>query len=599
MEIIKQKIEKLRSYLRKNGLDAFIIPSTDPHFGEYVQEHYKCREWISNFDGSAATVVITLKEAALWTDSRYFVQASEQLQGTSIKLMKLKAPETPSISEWLTAVLEEGSAIGLNSMLFSKAEVNNYQKNLAPLELRLCTDPFAAIWSNRPALKNSAARVVSLELCGSTTESKLKDINNMLKVDQGYAYILSSCDSIAWLCNIRGNDIPFNPLLYSYLIFGTLGTHLFISPESIGQSVKEHLHSSNIEIHDYKDFAHFVANLDSNLVRIAPLDQISAKVYDLALERNSTFTPDTIVGGVVGALKAIKNHVEIAGFKKAMVTDAIAWIKFWIFIEENLSNSTIALTESLLAEKIAEFRSLSKDYYGESFSPIVAYGKNGAMPHYSPCALNPVNIERENFLLVDTGAHYPFGTTDTTRTFALGTLSKEQKQDYTMVLKGMINLSLAKFPKGTRGASLDILARGPIYSVGKMYMHGTGHGIGHNLCVHEGPQSVRIEENPVAIEPGMILSNEPAIYEQGRYGIRIENVLLCKRWKESSFGEFYCFETLTMIPIDKTGIDLSLLGAPELEWLNSYHKMVYEKLSPSLELKEQKWLAEKTSNICS
>lgn len=599
MKIIKERIQKLRYYLVKEGLDAFIIPSTDPHFNEYVQDHFKCREWISGFNGSAAIVVITLKEAPLWTDSRYFAQASKQLLGTGVKLMKIKSPGTPSIFEWLKSVLDDRSVVGVDPLLFSKAEVDIYKLNLAPLELRLCEDPFTAIWDNRPVLVNTAARVVALELCGASTESKLKEAIKALGVKKEYVYIISSCDQIAWFCNIRGNDIPFNPLLYSYLLFGTQGIDLFISPESINKNVKEHLRKNNIAIHDYKEFPCFIENLDKELVRIASLDLISAKIFDHALTKGSTFVPDIIPGGVIGALKAVKNDTEIAGFKRAMLVDAVAWVKFWIFIEESLEESNRPLTEWVLAEKIVEFRSQNDDYCGESFSPIVAYGKNGAMPHYSPSKANPVYIKKESFLLVDTGAHYPYGTTDTTRTFAFGKLSKEQKLDYTMVLKGMINLSLAKFPKGTRGASLDILARGAIYSLGKMYLHGTSHGVGHNLCVHEGPQSIRIEENPVAIEPGMIISNEPAVYEQGRYGIRVENMLLCKRWKEDSFGEFYDFETLTMIPIDKAGIDVSALGATELEWLNSYHKMVFEKLSPWLNPKEQNWLAEKTSYICS
>ncbi len=597
MEIIKQRIEKLRSYLRKEELDAFIIPSTDSHFSEYVQDHFNCREWISGFDGSAATVVITLSEAALWTDSRYFVQAKEQLLGTDIKLMKMKTEGTPTIDQWLKMATGVHSVVGIDSMLFSKAEFDNYKISLAPLQIKLCEDPFKTIWDSRPAILNSLARVVTSQLSGASTESKLKEVNRLLGINKNYVYILSSCDHVAWLCNIRGNDIPFNPVLYSYLIFGSLGTHLFVSLDSIDQPVKDHLHNNNIIIHDYKKFIDFVAKIDDNLIRIASPDKISIQVYNNLLLGDASFVPDNIPGGVIGALKAVKNSVEIEGFKKAMLMDAIAWVKFWIFIEENLSNKSEKLTEFLLAEKIAEFRSHCSDYCGESFSPIVAYGKNGAMPHYSPSALKPVSVGKDNFLLVDTGAHYPYGTTDTTRTFAFGKLSDEQKLDYTMVLKGMINLSLARFPKGTRGASLDILARGPIFSLGKMYMHGTGHGVGHNLCVHEGPQSIRMEENPVAIEPGMITSNEPAIYEQDRYGIRIENVLLCNKWKETSFGEFYNFETLTLIPIDKAGIEISVLTDQELEWLNNYHKMIFVKLSPWLNESQQRWLAEKTSYI--
>lgn len=603
MNIIKERVNKLRSFLLEEKLQAFIIPSTDPHFGEYVQNYYKCREWISGFDGSAATVVVTLQEAALWTDSRYFVQAEAQLRGSGISLMKLKSPGTPSICEWLKSVLSDNQVVGIDPLLFSKSQFKAYEVALAPLQLKLCQDPFKRIWSDRPSLTHSKARVVSLELCGESTESKLEKCHKALSlfsedISTGrYIYILSSCDDIAWLCNIRGSDVPYNPLLYSYLIFGAIGTHLFISEESLSEPVNEHLKRNNIVTHNYEEFYDFIQTIDSNLICIASSQSISAEVFNRVNRRGSSFVVDRIEGGVVASLKAIKNDVEITGFKRAMREDALAWIKFWIFLEENLDAHNRELTESLLASKIVEFRSECKEYCGESFSPIVAFEKNGAMPHYSPNVNNPVVIKRESFLLVDTGAHYPYGTTDTTRTFALGALSREQKIDYTMVLKGMINLSLAKFPKGTRGASLDILARGPIFSVGKMYMHGTGHGVGHNLCVHEGPQSIRMEDNPVSFEPGMITSNEPAIYESGKYGIRIENLLLCKKWRENSFGEFNCFETLTLVPIDKAGIEISLLTAQELEWLNSYHKIVFEELSPRLNKSQQKWLAEKTSNI--
>lgn len=603
MGIIKERVNKLRSFLLEEKLEAFIVPSTDPHFGEYVQDYYKCREWLSGFDGSAATVVVTLNDAALWTDSRYFVQAETQLEGSGISLMKMKNPSTPSISEWLKSTLKENSSVGIDSLLFSKKQVDSYELSLAPLKLRFCKDPFKQIWNNRPPFLYSEARVVPLEISGDSTEAKLKKCSDALGLNlnnsysKEYVYILSTCDDIAWFCNIRGSDIPFNPLLYSYLLFGSVGTHLFVSLESLNKGVKKHLESNNIIVHSYNDFYNFIQNLDPGMVRIASLDTISFEVFNLINRSGSIFVSDAIPGGVVALAKAVKNDIEIAGFRRAMLEDALAWVKFWMFLEENLNGNNQELTESLLANKIAEFRSQCADYCGESFSPIVAYEKNGAMPHYSPDVKNPVVIKRESFLLVDTGAHYYYGTTDTTRTFALGNLSVEQKRDYTMVLKGMINLSLAKFPKGTRGASLDILARGPIFSIGKLYMHGTGHGVGHNLCVHEGPQSIRMEENPIAFEPGMVTSNEPAIYESDRYGIRIENILLCKRWKENSFGEFNCFETLTLIPIDKTAIESSLLTVGELEWLNSYHEKVFEKLSPRLSSSEQKWLAEKTSNI--
>ena len=597
MENIKDRLTRLRIWLKRESLGAYIIPSTDPHFGEYIQKHYACREWVSGFTGSAGTLVVTESESALWTDSRYFVQAQQELFGTGVELMKLRFAGTSSIPEWLKGKIETNSFVGIDPFLFSKSEFESLSGELYPLKVKLADDPFNEIWSDRPSPFFSPATLQEISVGGCDSKSKLKLACQKLNIDKDFLYLLSSCDEIAWLCNIRGADIPFNPLVTSYAAFTKEKIYLFAAVEAFNEDQTSKLKSSGIELFSYNDFQKFIGDYNRNFVRIAPSDKISVKIFNSSVSGGAAFIADPIRGGVTGSLKAIKNSTEIEGFRKAMLYDAVAWVKFWIYLEDELTKGSNNLTEELLANKIGEIRGEFSEYKGESFSPIVAFGKNAAMPHYSPFGSGPVTIGREGFLMVDTGAQYPFGTTDTTRTFALGNLTHEQRRDYTLVLKGMINLSMARFIKGTRGASLDFLARGQVCSAAKIYTHGTGHGIGHNLCVHEGPQSIRMEENPVALEPGMVISNEPAIYEEDSYGIRIENTILCKKWVENKYGEFYEFETLTLVPIDLTPVLQEVLGAEAIQWLNKYHSYVFEKLSLMLNEKERSWLAFKTLNI--
>jgi len=579
------------------SLSAFIVPSSDPHFGEYIQEHYKCMEWLSGFNGSAGTLVVTLKNAALWTDSRYFVQAENQLQGSGIELKKLKIPGTESIDKWLTDKLEKGSKVGVDANLFSLAEFNSLKEQLFPLELVMCGDPFEIVWKERPSLYSKEITYLDEEYSGESIASKHKRVLNAIDYKGDFIYLVSVCDDIAWLCNIRGSDIEFNPLALSYVAITKQSITLFAKKSAISAQILEKLKSGGVRVEDYNGFTDFISIYSKESVRIASREKISVKNAAAAQKNGATFIADRQRGGVIANLKSIKNSTEIEGFKRAMLLDSIAWIKMWIFLDGNLINGKSTLTEWDVAAKLISFRSECKDYIGESFGPISAFGKNGALPHYEPSERASDIIGREGFLLVDTGGQYTFGTTDTTRTFALGNLTQEQKRDYTLVLKGMINLSMAKFPKGTRGASLDVLARGPICSAAKIYLHGTGHGIGHRLCVHEGPQSIRMEENPVTLEPGMVISNEPAVYENGSYGIRIENTILCKEWTESQYGTFYQFETLTLIPIDTKPVDKEILGKEAIEWLNEYHSTVYEKLAPYLSEPEKKWLAVKTADI--
>ena len=589
-------LEKFREYMREMALSAFIIPSNDPHFGEYIQKHFMCRGWISNFDGSAGTLVITLKEAALWTDSRYFLQAETQIAGTGIVLKKLKMQGTESIEAWISERLENNQSIGIDSALFSYMEYNIFKQSLSPFNIKLCNDPFEVVWKERPKLRFNKISYLNENITGERVSSKHKRVVDALGVQEDFIYMVSLCDDVAWLCNIRGSDMNYNPVPLSYAAFTRDNIHLFISKGTMAIEDMKTLENEGVIFHDYSSFNNFISDYQSETVRIAPQDKLSIRNYNSAIKSGARFISDLSRGGIIASLKAIKNEVEIDGFKKAMLNDGIAWVKLIIYIDKELESGNKYLSEKLIADKFAKLRGESPDYRGESFAPIVAFGKNAALPHYS-ISEEPVYISKSGFLLMDTGGQYKYGTTDSTRTIPLGPLTLEQKIDYSQVLKGMIALSMAKFPKGTRGSQLDILARGPVCSVAKLYLHGTGHGIGHYLCVHEGPQSIRMEENPVTIEPGMVLSNEPAIYEEGSYGIRIENTILCKEWIESRHGKFYQFETLTFIPIDTAAIEPKALGGDYIEWLNMYNSSVYEKLSPYLSVEERNWLANKTAGL--
>lgn len=592
---VRQKA--VRDYLTKSSVDAIIIPSGDNHFGEYYQEYFACRKWVSGFTGSAGTLVITSKSAALWTDSRYFVQAENELAESGVVLMKIKVEGTPSIPEWLKAEVGRTGVIAIDGQIVSKSEFDSLSKALCPLVLKSVHDPFQDIWENRPLLQFNKVISLDIRLAGESITSKLERIKSAMPHNENLVYIISSCDDIAWLFNLRGSDIPFNPLFASYAVVTNEKSYLLVNEGVVDNSLQKELMSHGVEIMNYSNIGQFLSSFDHSFSIIAPADKISISLYNQAISGGARFIADEARGGITGALKAIKNSVEQNGFREAMKRDAVAWVKFIMFMEGELEKESGNLTEHLLAEKIAHLRAESPDYRGESFHPIVAFGANAALPHYSPSGDKPVTIRKEGFLLVDTGAQYIYGTTDTTRTFALGELTEEQKRDFTLVLKGMINLSRAIFPKGTRGSSLDFLARGPVCSAGKLYSHGTGHGIGHYLCVHEGPQSIRMEENPVELKPGMVTSNEPAVYVPGSYGIRTENVILCKEYESNLYGTFYNFETLTLVPVDTRAVIVSLLGNEEVEWLNNYHKVVFTTISPLLKKNEAEWLKARTASI--
>lgn len=589
------KIEKFQNELKRRGLFAYIVPSNDPHFGEYIQDYYKCREWISGFDGSAGTVVITEAEAALWTDSRYFIQANEQLSGSGIVLKKLKVPGEESIVEWLQGRYSQGRRVGLDSALISYSEYETLKTALNPFELVLTDDIFESVWSDRPSRIKNQIFVYGTEFSGESTKSKICHLKELLGHKQNFAYIITSCDESAWLCNVRGSDVDYNPLPMLYSIVYEDKVELFCNIEGVSRQDADYLKMAGVELKEYEEFSKTIENLQPSLRRVAVLSKLSARDYKKLTSKGCEIIPDLKPGGSVSFLKAVKNNIEIKGFREAHKLDGIAWVKYLMYVEKCL-NEGVAIREDELAEQMIKFRKETSSYMGESFEPIVAYGQNGALPHYSPYK-NPIKIDGEGVLLTDTGAHYKCGTTDTTRTICVGTPDIEVMKDYTAVLRGMINLSIAHFPAGTRGSQLDFLARGEVCGAGKLYMHGTGHGVGHFLPVHEGPQSIRMEENPVVLVPGMVQSCEPAIYVEGKYGIRIENLLLCKEEYENRYAKFLGFETLTLVPIDKRLIDISLLDLRHINWINNYHKRVYSELSPILTEEERAWLSERTSAL--
>lgn len=574
----EEAIFALRAYLQEQDCSAMIIPTNDPHFGEYTPDYYKCRAWLSGFDGSAGTLVVTMDKAALWTDSRYFLQAAKQLDGSSIELMKMKVEGTPSIAEWLKENLKEDDIVAIDENLYTYSEYTSLVDELSPFTPTLIEDPFSIIWKDRPALEFNEIMYLDEKYTGESIISKCSRLNESLNSPLPYAYIITALDEVAWLFNLRGRDVEYNPVALSYAVIMEDTKALFICQEKLSAEAMSYLCSQNVELHDYDEFTSYLTRLPKNVARIFSANRITAKNYFAALENiyeQSNFSPvlaDPVLGGSISMMKSQKNQIELKGFRRAYDEDTKAWIKLLNYIEENKSKG---VSEYQISQKLIEFRKECPDYMGESFEPIVAYADNAACVHYAPSENSSKVIEAKGLLLIDTGAHYLYGTTDTTRTIPLGDLTQEEKDDYTLVLKGMIDLSMAKFLKGTRGAQLDILARGPIMSVGKVYLHGTSHGIGHFLNVHEGPQSIRMEENPVPLSLGMVLSNEPAVYVEGKHGIRHENTIVVKEFMSNEFGEFYEFETLTKVPISMEAVNLELLSSFEINWLEEFNKLNY------------------------
>lgn len=589
---IKERIHALRMTFRPNNIKVFIIPSTDPHLSEYVAPYWMSREWISGFTGSAGTAVILMDKAGLWTDSRYFLQAEKELEGSGITLYKEMLPETPSITKFLCQNLKPGESVSIDGKMFSVQQVEQMKEDLAPyqLQVNLFGDPLKNIWKDRPSMPDAPAFIYDVKYAGKSCGEKVAAIRTELKKKGVFALFLSSLDEIAWTLNLRGSDVHCNPVIVSYLLVTQDEVVYFISPEKITQEVNKYLQEQQVSLRKYDEAESFLNSFTGENILIDP-KKTNYAIY-------SAINPACkVVRGEspVTLLKAIRNEQEIAGIHHAMQRDGVALVKFLKWLEASVLSGKE--TELSVDRKLHEFRAAQPLYMGESFDTIAGYKEHGAIVHYSATEESDVTLQSKGFLLLDSGAQYLDGTTDITRTIALGELTEEEKTDYTLILKGHIALAMAKFPAGTRGAQLDVLARMPIWSHGMNFLHGTGHGVGHFLSVHEGPQSIRMNENPIVLQPGMVTSNEPGVYKAGSHGIRTENLTLVCKDKEGMFGEYFKFETITLCPICKKGIIKEMLTAEEVKWFNDYHQTVYKKLSLSLNEEEKKWLLEATKAI--
>lgn len=591
-QTINHRIHQLRMWLRNGGIQAFIIPSTDPHLSEYVAPHWKSREWISGFTGSAGTVVVTTNKAGLWTDSRYFLQAGEQLQGTGITLYKEMLPETPNITEFLVSELKPGEAVGIDGKMFSVTQIEQMKAELEKhsIQILLYPDPMDEIWENRPAMPEVPAFVYDIKYAGISCTDKIGAIRKELKKTGARSVILSALDEIAWTLNLRGNDVHCNPVVVSYLLITEKKAFYFISPEKVTKEIQSYLNQHGITVKDYQEIESHLSNLTCRDILVNPA-KTNYSVY-------ASINPACkVIRGEapVALLKAIRNEQEVKGIHEAMRKDGVALVKFLKWLEEAVPAGKE--TELSIDKKLHQLRAEQELYMGESFDTIAGYKEHGAIVHYSATPETNVTLQPKGFLLLDSGAQYLDGTTDITRTIALGELTEEEKTDYTLILKGHIALAMAVFPAGTRGAQLDVLARMPIWARHMNFLHGTGHGVGHFLSVHEGPQSIRMNENPVVLQPGMVTSNEPGVYKAGSHGIRTENLILVRKAGEGMFGDYLEFETITLCPICKKGIIKEMLSAEELQWLNNYHRKVYDQLSPTLNAEEKMWLKEATASI--
>lgn len=585
-------LEKFREAMEKENIDYYIIPSSDSHQSEYVAEHFKGREFISGFTGSAGVLLVGLKEAFLWTDGRYFIQAERELNGSGISLMKMRTPGYPTIEEWIKKNIKSKKTLGFDGRLFS---VNQYKGFLDiskenNFSINMDNDLLKNIWEARPELPKSKIFLHGEAYSGKYASEKLQEVRKHMKEKDAKNYIISSLDDIAWLCNIRGNDVKFNPVALSYVLINENYANLYINNAKIDDNTKEKLKNEGFEIYEYDEIEEHVKLIEDRTI-IDP-NKLNAKIY-------SCLSSDVKVineMNITTKLKAIKNEVEIANTEKSQVRDGVAMVKFIKWLKDNLGKEKI--TEISASKKLTEFRSKGENYKGDSFGTIAGYKEHAAMMHYSATEATDYEIKQEGMFLVDSGGQYLDGTTDITRTFILGNITEEEKRDFTLVLKGHIALSTAKFLKGTTGVNLDILARRPLWNYGIDYKCGTGHGVGYFLNVHEGPQGIRPEGNSTVLKPGMIITNEPGVYKEGKHGIRIENTLLVvKDINSEEFGEFYKFKTISYCPIDLNGVVIEMLTNEERDWLNNYHKIVFEKLSPYLNDEEIEFLKVQTREI--
>ena len=584
---INQRLEDLREVMRREHLSAFIFPSTDPHQGEYVPDHWKGREFISGFNGSAGTAVVTLTSAALWTDSRYFLSAAEQLKNTEFQLMKLKIEDTPTIAEWIGKECGAGVEVAIDGMVSSASSVRELIADLRKqggITLRTNLDPLVQIWQDRPPIPVDPVEEYPLTYAGEATNVKIARIRQALRKLHADGMLMAALDDIAWTLNLRGTDVHCNPVFVSYLLISSTAVTLYVNREKLTPEVMTYLKSEGVGVDAYenvekglKDYFEYNILLDPDEVNHTLFKAVTREV----IEAESP----------VKRMKSIKNETEIAGFKQAMLKDGIAMVKFLYWLDSQLAEG-VMLTECSVAEKLTSLRAEQTLFRGVSFDTIAGYEAHGAIVHYEATPETDIPLKPMGFLLLDSGAQYLDGTTDITRTIALGPLTEEQKKVYTLVLKGHIQIELCKFPSGSSGTQLDILARKDMWRAGMNYLHGTGHGVGSYLNVHEGPHQIRMEWKPAPLVAGMTVTDEPGIYLAGKFGVRIENTLLITFYNETEFGKFLQFESLTLCPIDTRPIIKEMMLPEEIKWLNQYHRRVFEQLSPRLDDDEMEWLRE-------
>ncbi|MDD4115744.1 MAG: aminopeptidase P family protein [Massilibacteroides sp.] len=594
MKTVVERIAALRETMKRHQLDAYIIPSSDPHMSEYPADHWKTRQWISGFTGSAGTVVITADKGGLWTDSRYFLQAMDQLDGSGIDLYKLALPETPSIPEFLLAELKEGQTVGFDGKCYSTADAQLLQAKLERkgIGISVSFDLPGEVWQDRPPLPADPLFEMPVEYSGKSTVEKLNEINEMLRQSEADCTILSALDEIAWTFNIRGTDVTYNPVVISYAFVSEKESVLFIDPQKLTEEAARRLKKEGVILADYTMAGSYLSRLPGDCTVFIDPAKTNVALCE-ALPSTVTF-----VHGISPAnhLKSIKNETEIKGFRNAVVKDGIAMTRFYIWLEKQLADGK-RVTELSASAKLTSLRAEQPQYIMDSFAAISSYAGHGAVVHYTPTPETDVELKPEGLYLLDSGGQYLDGTTDITRTIALGEPTEQMKKDFTRTLKGTISMAKCKFPDGIRGCLIDVLARKALWDAGINYLHGTCHGIGHCLNVHEGPQSIRMEENPVPLQVGMVMSDEPAMYRTGEYGIRTENIMLIREDSVTEYGRFLTFDTLTLCYVDTRLVIPSMLSVRERAWLNKYHERVYEQLSPHLTSDEAAWLKEKTAEI--
>lgn len=599
-DTILSRLASLREVMRCEKLDAFVFPSTDPHHSEYTPDRWKGREWISGFNGSAGTAVVTMDDAALWTDSRYFLAAEQQLEGTSFQLMRLKIKGTPSIAQWLGEKLKDGNAqVGVDGMCNNVTSVKDLVRDLrrqGGITVRTNFDPLNEIWKDRPSIPENKIEVHPMKYAGETTLSKIGRVRTALRDKGADGMLVSALDDIAWVLNLRGSDVHCNPVFVAYLLLSSHEATLFVDKAKLTPEVEDYLESQDVKVAAYEKVGEALEKYFEFNILLDP-EETSYTLYNIIASTDSKAYAKEIVASAspIPAMKAVKNDAEIAGYRNAMLRDGVAMVKFLKWLKPAVEAG--GQTEISIDRQLTAFRAEQPLFRGISFDTIAGYNAHGAIVHYEATADTDIPLEPNGLLLLDSGAQYEDGTTDITRTIALGPVTDEMRRVYTLVLKGHIQLELAKFPDEASGTQLDALAREAMWREGMNFLHGTGHGVGSYLNVHEGPHQIRMEYMPAPLKAGMTVTDEPGLYLEGKFGVRHENTLLIQPYMSTAFGDFLQMESLTLCPFDTDPIIKEMLLPEEVDWLNQYHRHVFDVLAPHLDEEERSWLENATKEI--